>query len=655
MEFKSFMEALKGKQHKIDKNKNGEVDAHDFKLLRKEETEELEEATVKTQKYEGGKVMTVHHGASHSYPLHPEHQEAIRNLKHGEKTSFKDETGAKVNVHRDVQDVHFTSNKTSTKTTVPYSHFSEEVEIEEGNGYDDNRHGFRKPPREDDEYHVPDPVRKPQAPVAPVPDKKYIKGTPENKALKASRKPINGMPTNTNEEVEQMNEGGINDLPSRGMFGTDTKGHYGVYRNSGPGDTKLKIVSKHKTIDSASKQVDKLRKKSGKDNHYYGHLSAHQPEQGKIPKHFHEEVEQIEERNKQNALMRKNMDASRGARYKLNNPVPDADPKHKTARDHNVAIGRALRSEAHMTTTKDKSGKLVSFKYEGDWKKSTEKKQGSGKAANLAGQGMQTMAKSQDLARARKNNMMTDEVEHIHELNDNLHPAGAALLKHIKPQHHNLYKPHLAKDTFNGSYKDRTDVLTAAKKAGHLEEAKDEQEYGYEGDMALNQLATLTRCAEMIKEMLKPDTDMPEWVQSKITLATDYIQTAADYMHSEMNEGKSVDIDKVNVAGDAPHEEKFETFKKTKRVKESFDDEGNLISNKISYKDFITEIKLADLPSRKIQGRSYGADYSDPEGADDYDDKKPIKPAAEKRGRGRPAGAKSGARKITGTSKLINK
>jgi hypothetical protein len=90
-------------------------------------------------------------------------------------------------------------------------------------------------------------------------------------------------------------------------------------------------------------------------------------------------------------------------------------------------------------------------------------------------------------------------------------------------------------------------------------------------------------------------------------------------------------------------------------VKESFDDEGNLIPNKISYKDFITEIKLADLPVRRIQGRSYGANYSDPEGADDYDDKKPIKPAAEKRGRGRPAGAKSGARKITGTSKLMNK
>jgi predicted RNA binding protein YcfA (HicA-like mRNA interferase family) len=74
-----------------------------------------------------------------------------------------------------------------------------------------------------------------------------------------------------------------------------------------------------------------------------------------------------------------------------------------------------------------------------------------------------------------------------------------------------------------------------------VKEEKDTREYGYEGDMALNQLATLTRCAEMIKELLKPDTDMPEWVQSKITLATDYIQTAADYMHSEVKEEVELD------------------------------------------------------------------------------------------------------------------
>ena len=54
--------------------------------------------------------------------------------------------------------------------------------------------------------------------------------------------------------------------------------------------------------------------------------------------------------------------------------------------------------------------------------------------------------------------------------NDDIHPAGVTLLKQIKPQHRNLYKPHLTTDVFNGSYKDRTDILKAAEDAGHLKE-----------------------------------------------------------------------------------------------------------------------------------------------------------------------------------------
>jgi predicted secreted protein len=43
-EFKDkLIEALKGKQYKIDKNKNNKIDAQDFAILRKEESEELEE------------------------------------------------------------------------------------------------------------------------------------------------------------------------------------------------------------------------------------------------------------------------------------------------------------------------------------------------------------------------------------------------------------------------------------------------------------------------------------------------------------------------------------------------------------------------------------------------------------------------------------
>jgi hypothetical protein len=39
-------EELKGNQHKIDKNKNGKIDAQDFKLLRKEEVEQIDEKEV---------------------------------------------------------------------------------------------------------------------------------------------------------------------------------------------------------------------------------------------------------------------------------------------------------------------------------------------------------------------------------------------------------------------------------------------------------------------------------------------------------------------------------------------------------------------------------------------------------------------------------
>ena len=59
-------------------------------------------------------------------------------------------------------------------------------------------------------------------------------------------------------------------------------------------------------------------------------------------------------------------------------------------------------------------------------------------------------------------------------LTEDLHPAAQSLLKHIKPEHHGIYKPYLKKKVFNGSYKDRSDVLKAAGDAGHLKESLDE-------------------------------------------------------------------------------------------------------------------------------------------------------------------------------------
>ncbi len=65
---------------------------------------------------------------------------------------------------------------------------------------------------------------------------------------------------------------------------------------------------------------------------------------------------------------------------------------------------------------------------------------------------------------------------------------------------------------------------------------QDEGEYGYEGDMAMSQLRTIIRNCEEMMKVLDKETDLPEWVQSKITLATDYLQTANDYLMSELEE-----------------------------------------------------------------------------------------------------------------------
>lgn len=75
----------------------------------------------------------------------------------------------------------------------------------------------------------------------------------------------------------------------------------------------------------------------------------------------------------------------------------------------------------------------------------------------------------------------------------------------------------------------------------------DQGEYGYEGDMAMTQLKSIIRNAKELHDHMEPQTDLPEWVQSKITLAADYIQTAADYWKSEKEEAEQVDEAKAKM------------------------------------------------------------------------------------------------------------
>jgi Asp-tRNA(Asn)/Glu-tRNA(Gln) amidotransferase C subunit len=80
-----------------------------------------------------------------------------------------------------------------------------------------------------------------------------------------------------------------------------------------------------------------------------------------------------------------------------------------------------------------------------------------------------------------------------------------------------------------------------------IKDQADVGEYDYEGDMAKSQLRSIMTNAKRMHDMLEDTTNLPEWVQSKITLAEDYVLTAANYMEGEMNEEVEQVDEKINL------------------------------------------------------------------------------------------------------------
>ena len=282
--------------------------------------------------------------------------------------------------------------------------------------------------------------------------------------------------------------------------------------------------------------------------------------------HFKEEVEQIEERNKANALMRKTMDASRGAKFKLKNPVPDADPKHKTARDHNVAIGRALRNEA---------------------------------ATGNPGGGYHGACGTAD-------DMYSDMHKHVKNLTD----ADDKTVKHYLDSGHG--------EKLAGREQDHDYIKADFKKF---------MKY-YRPEM------------HDPKPAVKEET-APVGKPQKITLKTAVIKLHPNGVASDTEEGwaKPKKIKEGNMKSYKEFLQSLDEKLIGKQKKLDKNHNGALDKNDFELlrkekTEQIDEIKLADLPVRKIQGRSYGADYKDPEGADDAWEKEKTPKAGRKAGSG---------------------
>lgn len=117
----------------------------------------------------------------------------------------------------------------------------------------------------------------------------------------------------------------------------------------------------------------------------------------------------------------------------------------------------------------------------------------------------------------------------------------------------------------------------------------DKGEYDYEGAMARTQLQTLVRNSQELINMLTMDENMPEWVQSKVTLAQDYISSVTDYLKSRKDLGESA-IHRPDLGmSDGTDVFKYADLARMLGIQQPFKDSGERPSNDL-------ETKYADTP-----------------------------------------------------------
>ena len=70
-----------------------------------------------------------------------------------------------------------------------------------------------------------------------------------------------------------------------------------------------------------------------------------------------------------------------------------------------------------------------------------------------------------------------------------------------------------------------------------------------EGKMAKGDAIELANDAADVASMIGPETNLPEWVESKITLAADYLNTVKDYLSNYDASRGDEDIDEASMTG----------------------------------------------------------------------------------------------------------
>jgi hypothetical protein len=295
---------------------------------------------------------------------------------------------------------------------------------------------------------------------------------------------------------------------------------------------------------------------------------------------------------------------------------------------------RKQQNEAKDTVVRDKTGKLISFKHEGDWKKADPKKNPEGKVHNLAGQALkkaQGLTKEEtelqeSAAKVETKKYSWGTMKTIHK--------GASYSIPLHPEHHE----HIAK-----------------MKDGHVHDIKTEDGRQWhvkrEGDTVHFHGANGGPKTSVPHSALKEEVELQEgFVVHYHDEKGQHKNTSKvfdDKAKADAHAAKGNSIDKV---GGKYSVHKIDSEGRSVKEELIIDEEGNLMAEKKSYADFMSQLveyKSDDSGVYRHKG-TYGSAYKDPEGADDADDK-PKKSA------GRQAGSKVGPKKNLGNSKLHTK
>ena len=188
----------------------------------------------------------------------------------------------------------------------------------------------------------------------------------------------------------------------------------------------------------------------------------------------------------------------------------------------------------------------------------------------------------------------------------------------------------ISNDFKNRSFKRKANIDKAVDRLTN--EEKDPREYDYEGDMAKSQLRSIIANAQIVHDMLKDDTNMAEWVQSKITLSADYISTVRDYMTSETNEETNMEpihssalhVKPVKVNGQTKYKvhavgKKFaDSIKVGEHLSDTELDDFSEMGGKIKHMKESTLNDIIEMARGRPRKNPLPAKKSSEEGEDDY-------------------------------------